>query len=54
MNLWKVTNLIEVAMRGVLVWQAWKFWKVKQEGRGGIDAKAAKASWKYSGTYRKG
>ena len=30
MDPWKVTNLIEVVMRGVLVWQAVKFDRVKQ------------------------
>lgn len=27
---WKVTNLIEVVMRGRLVWQAWALRRVKQ------------------------
>lgn len=31
MDPWKVTNLIEVVMLGVLVWQAVKFGKVNQE-----------------------
>jgi len=30
MDPWKFTNLIEVVMRGVLVWQAWKLRRVKQ------------------------
>jgi len=34
MDPWRVTKLMEVVMRGVLVWQAWtldRVWKNKEE-----------------------
>jgi len=31
MDPWKLTNLIEVGMRGVSVWQAWTLERVRQD-----------------------
>jgi len=37
MDPWKATNLIEVVMRSVLVWQAWKLERVKQDDEDGEE-----------------